>query len=122
MNPQTQKRLYSVLEILAIIGFILGFFYDVYLLATIAGLLLVIDDILEILSGRLNPFFSIVFALILGFIIEPWYLGVIWSVVVFRILNIPKDIQVIVNPQRHKSLKEVEKESKEIYKVIERAL
>lgn len=110
MNQRTQKRTYAVLEILAIAGFIFGFFYDIFILTVIAGILLIIDDILEVLSGRLNPLFPIIFAVILGYFIKPWYFGVIWSVVAFKVLNIPKDIQVILNPEKYKSIKELEEQ------------
>lgn len=103
-----QKRIYSSLELLSLLLFIFAFFSSISWLAILTGLFLIIDDILGMLNGQLNPLFPIAFAILLAFIIHPWYMGVFWSVAAFKLLNVPKDISVILRPEKHESIKEFE--------------
>lgn len=107
-----QKRVYAILSLFALIAFVLGFFASVTWLTILGGLLLVFDEVMEIFSGMLNPTFPIIFAILLALIINPWYIGVFWSITAFKTLNIPTYLSVILRPEKHKSIKEIEDDLK----------
>lgn len=56
---------------------------------------MVVDDILEVYVGVLNPLFPIILAVLLASIISPWYVGIFWSQAVFHVLGIPTAIRKI---------------------------
>lgn len=91
MNDKTTDtviRIQGLLE-LSVLLFLLGILVNVPALVIIGGILMIIDDLLGMFTGALNPLFPIVFAIILAFIIKPWYLGVFWSTAIFSVIGLP---------------------------------
>lgn len=84
-------RFQGLLE-LSVIIFLVGFFIGSPIITIVGGILMVINDILEVYVGALNPLFPIILAVILASIISPWYVGIFWSQAVFHVLGIPTAI------------------------------
>ena len=63
---------------------------------------MVLDDVFEISLGTLNPLFPILFAIGLALIIEPWYVGIFWSLACFKFLGIPGALVKILAHRRAK--------------------
>lgn len=99
MNSKTTDiiiRLQGLLE-LSVLLFLLGILLNISILVIVGGILMVISDLLGILSGALHPLSPVLLAIVLSFIINPWYLGVFWSVAVFGILDIPNAFKKVIN-------------------------
>ena len=64
---------------------------------------MVLDDIIEVVMGVLQPFFPIVFAIALAIILSPWYVGVFWSSAAFKALNIFTILKKVLTPSRFKA-------------------
>lgn len=62
--------------------------------------MVVLDDVIEIAMGVLNPLFPVGFAVILAFAISPWYMGIFWASVVFKVLGIPQALIKVFMPGR----------------------
>jgi hypothetical protein len=61
--------------------------------------------------GILNPLFPIVFAIVLAMMIDPWYVGIFWSLACFKFLGIPGALVKIFAP--HKAAERVLKQMHE---------
>jgi membrane-bound ClpP family serine protease len=83
--------------LIGIIGFFYGYFIGIKWLMMLGGIILIIEDILSVASGGLNPIFPIMFAIVLSFLFTPWYVGVFWSIAVFAVFDIPTAIYKIFN-------------------------
>lgn len=93
MRSQTLVRFFAGAELFALFAFIIGYFTNFYPLMIVGGVLLIIQDIFSMAQGILKPLGPIMLAIILGFVFTPWYVGVIWSVAVFMLLDIPTDLR-----------------------------
>jgi len=78
-----------LIEVFMPITFLIGVFIGSEILWFIAGLIMAIEDILSMLSGELKPTFPIIVATIGAVIINPWYLGIFWSIEIFALLGVP---------------------------------
>ncbi len=90
----------GLFEVTGLFGFIFGFFFDISWLMIISGILLVLDDIIEIALKTLNPVFPILLAIALAIIISPWYVGVFWASAVFKIIGVPTSLKKIISPKK----------------------
>lgn len=88
-------RIQGLLE-LSVIIFLIGVLLGIPFLVILGGILMVIDDLLGMFTGALNPVFPILLAVILAFTIKPWYVGVFWSLAAFGILDIPTALKKII--------------------------
>src|SRR3989304_3685031 len=92
--------LQGLFELIGLSCFLIGYFADLKLLMIIGGILVVLDDLIEILMGILNPLFPIILAIILAIIFTPWYVGVFWASAAFKVLGIPTSFIKIFAPQK----------------------
>jgi len=86
-------------ELLGLIAFVSGYILDVSWLMIAGGILIVLDDIIEMGLGILNPLFPVLFAAILAIIFTPWYVGVFWASGSFKIFGIPTSLMKVFNPK-----------------------
>src|SRR3989344_5619831 len=77
--------------------FLVGIFLNLQVLWIIPGIFMLLEDIMSMLTGELNPTFPIIAAIIAVFLIKPWFLGVFWSIEVFAILNVPTSFIFLVS-------------------------
>ncbi len=90
----------GLFELIGLGSFLFGYFADLNLLMIIGGILVVLDDVIEILMGVLNPLFPIILAIALVIIFSPWYVGIFWATASFKVLGIPTSLIKIFQPQR----------------------
>ena len=90
----------GLFELLGLIAFLAGYFSDIKWLMVTGGVLVVLDDIIELGMGILNPTFPILLAVVLALIFTPWYVGVFWSSAGFKVLNIPTSLMKVFAPRR----------------------
>lgn len=88
----------GLFELSALSIFVLGYFNQVTALIIVGGILLILNDLVDILTGVLKPHFPVIFAIVLALIIRPWYVGIFWASALFVVLNIPKDLRKIFTP------------------------
>jgi hypothetical protein len=81
-------------------GFLVGYFADIWWLMMLGGCLVVLDDVIEMGMGILNPFFPILFAIVLANLLTPWYVGVFWASAAFKVLGIPISLIKVFAPRR----------------------
>ena len=55
----------------------------------IGGTILVVDDVVDIYLGVLNPVFPVILASVLAYFVTPWYVGIFYGSAAFSILDIP---------------------------------
>ena len=92
--------LQGLFEIIGLGSFFIGFFIELRLLMIIGGILVVLDDVIEISIGILNPLFPVILAVVLAIIFTPWYVGVFWASATFKVLGIPSSIIKIFAPHK----------------------
>jgi hypothetical protein len=90
----------GLFEIIGIGFFLFGFFGDILWLIIVGGIAIVLEDIIEISTGILNPLIPIILSVILAIILKPWYIGIFWASAVFKILNIPTATMKIFMPNK----------------------
>jgi hypothetical protein len=90
----------GLLELFGIGGFLVGYFSDTWWIMVAGGLVMVLDDIFQMQIGILNPFLPVVFAIVLAIIIDPWYVGIFWSLVCFKFLDIPSAVVKVFMPHK----------------------
>lgn len=90
----------GLFEILGLGSFLTGYFVNLNSLMIIGGLLVVLDDVIEIYLGSLNPLFPVILAIFLAIFFRPWYIGVFWGSAAFKILGIPTSIMKIFAPKK----------------------
>ncbi len=93
----------GLVEVIGPIGFVTAYVLDSPLAMVVCGLICVIDDVIEILQGLLNPLFPIFFAVVLAAILTPWYVGVFWASAGVKLLGVPGALRKIAAPRRHLS-------------------
>jgi hypothetical protein len=89
----------GLFELFGALGFIYGYFFNVQWLMVIGGIAVVVDDIIEMILGILNPLFPAILAVILAIVFSPWYVGVFWSSTAFKILGIPSSLLKVFKPK-----------------------
>jgi len=90
----------GLFEIIGLCTFLFGYFGELKWLMIIGGILVVLDDVIEIFMGILNPLFPVIFAIALAIILTPWYVGVFWASASFKVLGIPTSFIKIFAPQK----------------------
>lgn len=80
--------------------FLVGYFGGVTWLMIVGGLMVVLDDAVQIMWGILKPQFPVVLAVALAILVRPWYVGVFWASAAFKILGIPRNLVMIFAPHR----------------------
>lgn len=90
----------GLFELFGLGSFLVGYFADIRWLMTLGGCLVVLDDVVEILLGVLNPLFPIGFAIFMAILLTPWYVGVFWASAAFKVLGIPQSLRKVFAPQR----------------------
>jgi len=90
----TILRIQGILE-LSVILFIIGIIIQSPVLIMIGGILMLINDIIGMAVGALNPTFPILLAIVLALIIKPWYVGIFWSMAIFNVISIPTALMKI---------------------------
>jgi hypothetical protein len=90
----------GLFELIGLSNFFIGYFVDLRWLMVIGGIIVVLDDVIEIFMGILNPLFPVILAIILAILFTPWYVGVFWASAVFKVLGIPTSIMKIFAPQK----------------------
>lgn len=88
----------GLFELLGLGGFLAGFFLDIAWLMVTGGILVVLDDVIEIAMGILNPLLPILLAVVLAVILTPWYVGIFWASSAFKVLNIPTSFRKVFTP------------------------
>ena len=90
----------GLFELVGLGGFLAGYFADIWWFMVLGGCLVVLDDVIEIAMGVLNPIFPVLLAIALAIVISPWYVGVFWASAAFKVLGIPTSIRKVFTPRR----------------------
>ena len=90
----------GLFELVGLGSFLAGYFIGLKWLMLIGGVLVVLDDVIEIFMGILNPLFPVILAITLAIIFNPWYVGVFWASAAFKVLGIPTSFIKIFAPQK----------------------
>lgn len=90
----------GIFEIVGLAGFVTGYFMDIKWLMILGGCLVVLDDIIEMGMGILNPLFPVLLAIGLAIVFAPWYVGVFWASAAFKVLGIPTSLKKVFTPRR----------------------
>ena len=90
----------GLFELVGLGGFLIGYFGGIWWLMVIGGCLVVLDDIIEMSMGVLNPLFPIVLAIGLAIVLTPWYVGVFWASAAFKVLGIPASLKKLFAPKQ----------------------
>ena len=96
--PTVLIVIWGLVELLGVSAFLAGFFLDITWLMVAGGCLSVLDDIVQIALGVLNPGLPIVAGVALAYIFTPWYVGVFWSSAGLKVMNIPTALMKIFTP------------------------
>ncbi len=88
----------GLFELIGIVGFLAGYFVEIWWLMILGGCLIILDDIIEIVTGILNPGFPVMLAIFLAALISPWYVGIFWASAAFKVLGIPISIRKVFMP------------------------
>lgn len=83
------------IDFLTPVLFLVGIFLRIEPIWFFSGIVLIINDLLAILVGELNPIFPIFSAIIAAIFINPWYLGVFWASEIFSVLSVPTSFLLI---------------------------
>lgn len=83
---------------MALGGFLFGYFADLMWLMVLGGILVVLDDIVEMAMGILKPLFPVILAIVLAIIITPWYVGIFWASAIFKTFGIYTSLIKVINP------------------------
>ena len=97
MSPAA-ARARGILELTGLALFFYGFFAEARLALVFGGLLLVFDDLMAVVAGVLKPLFPVALAVVLAFVLTPWWVGVFWASAVFKVLDIPLALHCVLNP------------------------
>lgn len=90
----------GLFELVGLGGFLVGYFAHIWWLMMLGGCLVVLDDIIEIGMGILNPLFPVLLAIVLANLLIPWYVGVFWASAAFKGLDIPISLRKVFTPRR----------------------
>jgi len=90
----------GLFELVGLGGFLVGYFSDIWWLMMVGGCLVVLDDVIEIGMGILNPLFPVLLAIVLAFFLTPWYVGVFWASAAFKVLGTPISLRKVFTPRR----------------------
>lgn len=90
----------GLVELLGLGAFLAGYFADIWWLMMAGGILVVLDDILEMAMGILNPLFPLLLAVALAVVLAPWYVGVFWASAAFKVLGIPTSLLKVAAPEK----------------------
>ncbi len=90
----------GLFELLGLGGFIAGYFADIWWLMILGGSLVILDDVIEIAMGILNPIFPVLLAIALAIVISPWYVGIFLASAAFKVLGIPTSVRKVFMPSR----------------------
>jgi hypothetical protein len=96
----------GLFELTGLFAFLMGYFAGITSLMLFGGILVVLDDVIEIFMGILNPLFPVLLAIVLAIVFTPWYVGVFWASTAFKVLGIPGSFRKIFAP--YKLIEEVE--------------
>lgn len=105
-NPAFVLVLQGAFELVGLLSFLIGYFAQTTPLLLFGGILVLLDDVIEIFMGILNPLFPVLLAIVLAIIFAPWYVGVFWASAALKVLGIPGSFRKIFAP--HKLIEEVE--------------
>ena len=90
----------GLFELVGLASFLIGYLGDIWWLMVVGGCLVVLDDIIEVSMGILNPLFPILLASILAIVFTPWYMGVFWASAAFKVLGIPTALKKVLTPKQ----------------------
>ena len=90
----------GLFELVGLCSFFVGYFADIWWLMIVGGCLVILDDVIEISMGILNPLFPVIFAIVLAILFTPWYVGVFWASSAFKVLGIPTSLRKVFTPRR----------------------
>lgn len=90
----------GLFEIVGLGSFLYGYFSGVNWLMVVGGCLVIVDDLIEMFLGILNPLFPVIVAVVLAIIFKPWYVGVFWGSAAFKILGMPGMITKLITPHK----------------------
>ena len=65
----------GIFELFGVGCFLGGYFSNVLWLMIVGGCAVVLDDLIEIGMGILNPLFPVLLAIVLLIVLTPWYVG-----------------------------------------------
>ena len=90
----------GLFELVGLGSFLGGYFGGIWWLMVLGGCLVVLDDVIEISMGILNPLFPVALAILLVIVITPWYVGVFWASAAFKVLGIPASLKKVFAPKQ----------------------
>ncbi len=89
----------GLFELVGLGSFLSGYFLQIYWLMLVGGLMVVLDDVIEIGMEILNPLFPLILATGLALVFTPWYVGVFWASAGFKVLGIPTALMKVFQPR-----------------------
>lgn len=92
--------LQGLFELTGLAAFLTGFFIDLGWLTVTGGILVLLDDLIDMGMGVLNPVFPVLLAVVLAIIFTPWYVGVFWASAAFKVFNIPISLKKVFAPEK----------------------
>ncbi len=98
--PKAIILLQGLFELLGLAAFLAGYFGDVWWLMMAGGVLVVLDDVIEMAMGILNPLFPLLLAAVLTVVLTPWYVGIFWASAAFKVLGIPTSLLKVAAPAK----------------------
>lgn len=95
--------LFKCLLLLILVSlFLISFFMKITWLMILSGILIVIYDIFDILTGLLHPLLPIILAIVLVVLINPWYIGLFWASAIWHILGLPWYVKDLITTLKEK--------------------
>ena len=85
-------------ELAGLGAFLAGFFFDLGWVMVLGGVAIIVDDLVEMAMGVLNPLFPVILAVVLAVLVTPWYVGVFWSSAAFKVFGIPGSLTKVFSP------------------------
>lgn len=92
--------LQGLFEMIGFCSFIAGYFIPIKWLMVLGGCLVVLDDVIEIKMGVLNPLVPLLLSIGLAIVFSPWYIGIFWASAAFKVLGMPVSLMKVFTPRR----------------------
>lgn len=92
-------RLGNLIELVGVLTFFGGLIGHSRGVWVAGAICLIIHVGLDLLSGALNPMFTILLVVVLAVFVHPLLRAIGWSLAPFAVLNIPIAMQMILKPE-----------------------
>ena len=98
MRQNIVLRLQGAFELSSLVVFFAGYYTEILWLMFLGAAMLIMDNLMTIMFGLINPIYLIILAVLLSIFFTPWYIGVFLACAVFTLLVINNSFMKIWNP------------------------